>query len=240
MSKQIGNFAESYLAAIERLTGRSENGNAIIESSRPGLPPVTVLFFNDWPVAGVLSAFTLGVSLGSHVEEIGGHPELVVSLETTDRRWALALGVLAEQARDQAMLSIGSTLDMPAPITDGSPMTGFMLTRPHHLDGADICFRVDDRDVVILEAHPVLPSELVLARQSRAELSKRLFGARYDVNRAPITGTMSMDPGVESGLAPRPVERPGKQRTFRCRICSFESEDSSYCPECLADTMIPG
>src|SRR5262245_55939534 len=100
----MGNFAEEYLDAIERLTGRSEDGNQVIESSRPGLPAVTVLYFHDWPVDGVLSAFTLGVSLGSHVEQLGGHPELVVSLKTTDRQWGLALGVLAEEARDQAIL----------------------------------------------------------------------------------------------------------------------------------------
>jgi hypothetical protein len=165
-----------------------------------------------------------GVSLGSHVEELGGHPELVVSLRTTDRQWGAALGVLSEQARDQAILSVGSTLDVPAAISTESPMTGFILTRPHHLGGEDIRFRVEDRDVVILEAHPALPAELMHARHSRAEVSNRLFGAHYDVNRAPLFA-------VES--------RPEKQPMFRCRICSFESSDSSYCAECLADTMRP-
>jgi hypothetical protein len=100
------NYAEDYFAALERLIGRPEDGGGGIESSRPGLPPVHILFYRDWPAEGVLSAFTLGVSLGSHVEELGGR------------------------------------------------------------------LRVQDRDVVILEAHPMLPSELVAAREGgREELS---------------------------------------------------------------------
>jgi hypothetical protein len=26
---------------------------------------------------------------------------------------------------------------------------------------------------------------------------------------------------------------------FHCRVCSYRSQASAYCPECLADTMVP-
>jgi hypothetical protein len=295
---------------------------------------VTVLFFHDWPVDGVLSAFTLGVALGSHVEELGGHPELVISLRTTDRRWGEGVGYLSEEARDQAVLGVGATLDIREPISAESPMTGFILTHPHHRGGETIRFRVADRDVVILEAHPILPSELVAGRQGgREELVRCLFGARYDVNRqaVSIATTFSDSGGTnEEGerfvecyrhgrsqpafvcrhlvaqsreQVPKPIgffqakfdpdnrrwddlnawcracddmliaegewsERStelagitlvcagcfsdmraeqarfqGKSREasrrFRCRICDFESSDSTFCTICLADTMRP-
>jgi hypothetical protein len=182
------NYAEEYFAVLERLVGRPEDGRMMIPSSRPGLPGLCVLFFPDWPVDGVLSAFTLGVALGSHVEELGGHPELVISLRTTDPLWGQGLGILSESARDQALVSVGSTLVAPEPISAESPMTGFILTHPHHRGGEALRFRVADRDVVILEAHPLLPSELVAAREGgREELVKNLFGARYDVNRQAVS-----------------------------------------------------
>jgi hypothetical protein len=31
----------------------------------------------------------------------------------------------------------------------------------------------------------------------------------------------------------------GDPPRFACRICGHESDDKSYCPECLADTMEP-
>ena len=34
-------------------------------------------------------------------------------------------------------------------------------------------------------------------------------------------------------------EHAGDPPRFACRICGHASEDKSYCPECLADTMQP-
>jgi hypothetical protein len=29
------------------------------------------------------------------------------------------------------------------------------------------------------------------------------------------------------------------EQRFRCRVCSYRGQGSAYCPECLADTMVP-
>ena len=34
-------------------------------------------------------------------------------------------------------------------------------------------------------------------------------------------------------------EDAGEPPVFRCRVCSRESTDRTFCPECLADTMEP-
>lgn len=34
-------------------------------------------------------------------------------------------------------------------------------------------------------------------------------------------------------------EAAGDPPTYRCRICQATSNDRSYCPACLADTMVP-
>jgi rubrerythrin len=37
----------------------------------------------------------------------------------------------------------------------------------------------------------------------------------------------------------RPLRRrQGDPPTFRCRVCGLQAPEASYCPECLADTMV--
>jgi rubrerythrin len=31
----------------------------------------------------------------------------------------------------------------------------------------------------------------------------------------------------------------GEPPRFTCRVCGLVSEDTTYCPECLAETMVP-
>jgi hypothetical protein len=35
-----------------------------------------------------------------------------------------------------------------------------------------------------------------------------------------------------------PLQQDGKDHRFRCKACGLESTEGSYCPECLADTMV--
>jgi hypothetical protein len=34
-------------------------------------------------------------------------------------------------------------------------------------------------------------------------------------------------------------KQDGDPPVFRCRACGLESPERAYCPECLADTMVP-
>lgn len=43
-------------------------------------------------------------------------------------------------------------------------------------------------------------------------------------------------PRFEVAVQP-PVATPVQR--FRCRVCSYGSQASAYCPVCLADTMVP-
>ncbi len=123
---------------------------------------------------------------------LAGAPEavLVCDRNGTIRFWNAGaeriFGHLAEEARSHTCLSFGSTLSLPDPIAVESAMTGFMLTAPHHWP-ATPRFRAADRDVALLEAHPLLPSELVAARHcSRDRIQERLTGPQYDVRRPPL------------------------------------------------------
>ena len=177
------NYAETYLQYLEKLVGRREDHIKPIESTRPGLPIVYVLFFHDWPCKNVLTSFTLGIAMGKHIEEVGGHIECVVSLDTNDFSWGLAVAFLAEQARDQALLSYGSTLNMGEQISRESQMSAFILSAPHQWSGTTH-FHHGRRVVTLLEAHPIYASELEYAAQiCRHEIAQKVQGACYDVHR---------------------------------------------------------
>lgn len=32
---------------------------------------------------------------------------------------------------------------------------------------------------------------------------------------------------------------PPERARFRCRVCGYTAPDPAYCPDCLADTMVP-
>jgi len=58
---------------------------------------------------------------------------------------------------------------------------------------------------------------------------KRLFDKPADVERE------IRDRHAELRGQP---DSEGDPPTYRCRICSLESPDGRYCPDCLADTMV--
>lgn len=49
--------------------------------------------------------------------------------------------------------------------------------------------------------------------------------------------THAGDPPQFEVAVQQPVAAPVQR--FRCRVCSYGSQASAYCPECLADTMVP-
>jgi hypothetical protein len=74
---------------------------------------------------------------------------------------------------------------------------------------------------------------------------KRLFdpathleeeGERHAEREQP-EDTDAGDPPRFEVAAQRPVATPVQR--FHCRVCSYRSQASAYCPECLADTMVP-
>src|SRR5262245_40962443 len=102
------NYAEEYFDALAALIGRREDAiNRVPGDTDDGMPPVCAVFFRDWPVPGVLTAFTLGVGLGLHVESLAAHVELVVSMNTESQVWGAAAAYLAEQCRSHLELDCG-------------------------------------------------------------------------------------------------------------------------------------
>ena len=180
----MSNYAADYFQALESLVGRREDRRRPVpEAVDDGLPPIYALFFDDWPVQGVLSAFTLGAGLGAHEEDLDAHVELVLSLRTADERWGLALAFLTEWCRRHIQIVPGSTMNMGEPLSLESAMSALVVTRPHQWPEPPR-LRVGSRFVTVLEAHPLYPSELPIARARACNcIERHVTGHRYDVGR---------------------------------------------------------
>ncbi|MFJ1756378.1 suppressor of fused domain protein [Kitasatospora sp. NPDC088134] len=127
---------EKYLAHLDRLSGGREPRFFPVHSTRPGLPGVTEIVYDDLP-AGLLTAFTYGLSAAEHPDRPDGAPELCLSVNSTDVIWAHAVGHLAEQLRGTCPFVHGSTINFGERIAPGSEMTAFCVLEPPHLDRAD-------------------------------------------------------------------------------------------------------
>ncbi len=180
----MSNYAAEYLQALESFLGRPEDRRSRVpEPIDDGLPPIYALFFDDWPVRGVLSAFTLGAGLAPHLKDLEAHVELVLSLRTTDMRWGLALAFLAERCRSHIEIGLGSTMNMGQPLSNESTMSALVVTRPHQWPELPR-LEAGSRSLTILEASPLYPSELPFAKARACGcLERHIASHRYDVSR---------------------------------------------------------
>ena len=82
---------------------------------------------------------------------------------------------------------MGSVLDMGEPLSSESEMSALLVTEPHQWSTAPR-FEADERQIVVLEAHPIYPSERTRARSGERErFQDHLRGATYDPRRPEIT-----------------------------------------------------
>ena len=96
-----------------------------------GYPTPTVMVFNDIPKLGYMTCVTYGLSHVVHEKWINNRrPELIMSLNTQDPQWALALVDLVSQMRGQHPFSYGKMINLGHPIAVQSNKTGFLFFSP--------------------------------------------------------------------------------------------------------------
>lgn len=202
------NYAQLYFDALETLLGRREDQITRVSSAcNDGLPPASALYFNDWPCAGVLTAFTVGLGLGLHVSSLDAHVELFVSMATTDVSWGAAAAFLGEQCRLHLELEPGATLDVREPLSSESSMSGFIVAQPTHWTIPPI-LRISDRRVALLEARPLYPAEILLARVGNRHQILHSLVARHMTRDVPLFRQAAPNGVSESRATIRDVAAP--------------------------------
>lgn len=182
-----GSRVERYLAYLDRLVPDQEPSFLPVESSNPALKRVVAITYTDIPQSGFLTACTYGLSLAEHPDWRLGKPELCVSIQSTDKRWAIAAAFLADHLRGSCPFAYGQTINFGERVTEDSPMSSFVVFAPSVLDRHDyLNIDVgDDLPINLAGIYPIHDSEVRWIQEHGLEEFWQLDWDPYDVHRPP-------------------------------------------------------
>ena len=166
-----GSRVERYLAHLDRLSGGIEPRFNPIDSTHDGLKAVVVISYDDVPEAGMLTAFTYGLSLAEHPLWRLGKPELAISVNSLDPDWGLAVGFMAERLRGDCPFSYGNTINFGERVVQESALDAFVVFAPAVLARQDF-LGIDVGDalhVSIAGMYPVHQSERAFIERAGLE-----------------------------------------------------------------------
>lgn len=178
------NKIEPYLQHIEGICGDSGKFYRITDEWEN--PPISVISFADVPESGCITAFSFGLSSVAHREWINSRPELVISVNSLDSSWPLAMGELIRNGRDNCLFNYGMILNFGQPISDESPMDRFLVYACAVLDESDLTVNLEDRKVHLSQIYPIHQSEVAVIKDVGVDRFVHSLGIDlFDVSRLP-------------------------------------------------------
>jgi hypothetical protein len=176
---------EQFLSHLDRVSGGIEPRFFPVETSRPGLPGVTAIVYDNLPESGMLTGVTYGVSLADHPHWRFGRPELCISVKSDDLRWPLALGHIGETQRGDNPFHYGDTINFGERIAPDSDMTAFVIFAPAVLDHSDYAgINIGETlPVNICGLYPIHDAERRYIHDHGLEAFWKLDWDPYDVRR---------------------------------------------------------
>jgi hypothetical protein len=178
------NKIEPYLQHIEGICG--DGGKFYKITDEGETPPISVISFADVPEPGCVTAFSFGLSSIAHREWVNSRPELVISVNSLDSSWPLAMGELIRNGRDRCLFSYGMILNFGQPVSDESAMSCFLVYACTVLDEADLTVQLPDRKVHLSQLYPVYQSEAAIIKDVGVErFVHHLDIDLFDVKRRP-------------------------------------------------------
>lgn len=176
------NKIEPYLKHIEGICG--DNGRFFKITDEGELPPISVISYADVPESGCTTAFSFGLSSVAHREWVNSRPELVISVNSLDVAWPLAMGELIRNGRDHCLFSYGMILNFGQPVSDESPMSRFLVYACTVLDEKDLTIDLPDRKVHLSQIYPIHQSEVAVIKDLGVETFVHRLGLDlFDVKR---------------------------------------------------------
>ena len=172
----------NYQKFLENICGRTGRTFSITDHHES--PSIEVLAFPGVPQEQSTTSFSFGLSSVAKKEWIDSRPELIISVDSIDASWGLAIGELIHRGRDTCLFEYGSILRFGEKITSDSKMSDFLLFASNVLDEDDCNCVLEDRKIHFTQAYPIYGSEIELVKKIGPEkfvfnLSINLF----DVHR---------------------------------------------------------
>lgn len=127
--------------------------------------------YRDVPDSGAITGVTYGLSEVAHPEWRAGRPELIITVDSTDVAWALALADVANALRGECPFAYGDVIDVGKRIASGSEMSAFVVFAPSILEreqflGIDVG---GPQPVNLAGMYPIYDTEREVIRRSGLE-----------------------------------------------------------------------
>jgi suppressor of fused protein SUFU len=159
------------------------------ESKSPGLPNLACMVYRNIPEANHLTGVTYGLSEVAHPCWRAARPELMISVQSTDIAWPLAVAELANELRGTCPFGLGDVIDYAEQVSEESEMSAFLLFTPAILAPA-AALGIDvggEQPLNLAGMYPIYDSE----RAALTELGLERFLKhpnfdRYDVRRPAV------------------------------------------------------
>jgi hypothetical protein len=166
-----------------------------LDSKIPDAPRVVSMVYRDVPEPGHITGITYGLSEVPHSEWRLGRPELIISVQSTDIAWPLAVAEMANQLRGRCPFCYGDVINFGENVSEESEMSAFFVFAPSILEKRDF-LNIDvggPQAINIAGMYPIYDSE----RPVFSELGlERFWNHRnfdlYNVRRSKVeTGSTS-------------------------------------------------
>jgi suppressor of fused protein SUFU len=151
------NFGKEWLETLEQ---KFSSVSEIKEIQSKGKPTIRVFYFDDLPQSGCLTAVTGGLSNANYPGWKLAKPELMVSLESSDKSWGLGIAYFASAFFNEKRFSYGDVFKIDDPISPESSMNGFLVFAPPFSTQDDFTFNLSDRKVCLVGMYPVYDKEI--------------------------------------------------------------------------------
>ena len=156
------NIAQKFIDHLDSITGCKETVIRKIDSTHDGLPPVHVFIYKGWPEQGLITGFTFGLSDANHPDWKFGRPELMISVESEDEAWPLAVGFMAERLRGDCPFCYGNVINFNEKISNESDLDAFLIFGPLFLEKEQRSINLGKYTCNITGMYPIYCQEIDL------------------------------------------------------------------------------
>src|SRR5262245_484828 len=105
-----------------------------LESKIPGAPGVVCIVYDDIPDPGSITGVTYGLSEVEHSDWRYGRPELIISVDSKELAWPLAVAEIANGLRGKCPFCYGDVINFHEEISPDSKMSAFFVFVPSILE----------------------------------------------------------------------------------------------------------
>lgn len=154
----------------------------------PGHPRIATFVYSNVPEKEYITGITYGLSEYDNPAWVGGRPELIISVRSSDTSWGRSAGFAAARFQMDSDFAYGSILDFEQPISSDSDMQAFFLFAPAILDRSEYSnISLDYYRINIVGMYPIYKEEILTIKNIGLEkFVKHPDYNMYEVNRKKI------------------------------------------------------